>query len=61
MKSTITALALAFTLLAPVASVGAPSGDSADGASTRSVSVSLPTQKPPSGICKYFPFLPFCK
>lgn len=61
MKSTITALALTFTLLAPVASVGTPSGDTTDGSYTHSVSVSLPTQKPPSGICKYFPSLPFCK
>lgn len=61
MKSTITALALTFTLLAPVASVGTPSGDSTDGTSTRSVSASLPTQNPPSFICKHFPSLPLCK
>lgn len=61
MKSTITALALTFTLMAPVASVGTPSGDSTDGASTRSVSASLPTQGGLDALCKLIPSLPFCK
>ena len=61
MKRTITALALTFTLLAPVASVGTLNGDSTDGTSTRSLNVSLPTQNPPSVICRQFPFLPLCK
>ena len=61
MKRTVTALALTFTLLAPVASVGTPSGDNTDGTSTRSVSVSLPTQGGDGFLCKYIPSLPHCK
>lgn len=61
MKRTITALALTLTLLAPVASVGTPSGDTTDGSYTHSVSVSLPTQGGSSFLCRLFPSLPRCK
>lgn len=61
MKKTITSLALTFTLLAPVASVGTPNSDNTGGTSTRSVGVSLPTQPKPSTFCQLFPFWLSCK